>query len=172
MALEKAKFVDNDSNSSIEVHFNPSSLSIVTNAMVSEQKTQQVDSDSSVINAGGISSRKLSVSLILDSYEKSSSLFGGKKKQSVLSVVNQFEEFMNTSVNISFIWGKIIFTGIIEELSTQYEMFNSKGTPVRATVSVSMSEVESEDSQIDSFGFDDLDDLVDDDEESALSGLF
>lgn len=169
MALEKAKFVDNDSNSEIEVHFNPSSLSIVTNAVVSEQKTQQIDSENSVINAGGISSRKLSVSLILDSYEKSSSLLGGKKRQSVLKVINQFEEFMNTSVNISFIWGKIMFTGVIEELSTQYEMFNSNGTPVRATVNISMSEVDSEDD--DSFSFDDLDDLDYDTEESALSAL-
>ena len=147
MALEKAKFVNNNNNKTITVQFNPSNLSITTNAMVSEQKTQQMDSDSFIINMGGIESRQLNVTLVLDSYKGNSSvssaissLLGNSNNSNVKDVVDQFEDFMNTSTDISFIWGKIIFTGVIRNLQTRYEMFNTDGSPARATLEISMEE--------------------------------
>lgn len=186
MALEKAKFINHDDGESITVHFNPSSLSISSNAIVSEIKTQQTDSDSVAINAGGIKNRQLHVSLIFNSFidisDKSSvsfkvssaisSLFGADDNQpdNVKDIISKFEEFMN-SPNISFVWGKIIFTGIIENMSTQYTMFDTDGTPVRANVELDIQEIE--DAQLFQSDFFDNDfDLDDSDsEEDFISNI-
>lgn len=142
MALEKAKFINNKDNNTIVVQFNPSSLTISANAIISEQKTQQLESDSTIINIGGIQSRQLSLTLVLDTYQDGQ-LFGisiGGKTKSVKNIVDGFEVFMNSSAEISFVWGKIMFTGFINNISAKYEMFTSDGTPVRATVDISMEE--------------------------------
>ncbi|MBP0979320.1 MAG: hypothetical protein J6C55_01585 [Oscillospiraceae bacterium] len=144
MALEKAKFLNNNDKTVIEVQFNPSSLLIETEAIVSEQKTQQLDSDSFIINMGGIRSRRLGVSLVLDSYHstysKVMSWLENKKKEDIKNIVDTFENFMNSSTDISFIWGKIIFNGIIRNLQTRYEVFDSDGSPIRASVDIFMEE--------------------------------
>lgn len=162
MALEKARFLNNNNETSIEVQFNPSSLSIDTEAMVSEQKTRQADSDSFIINMGGIKSRILAVSIVLDSFQRvsssSSSLFNkniGNQNGDVKSVVDKLENFMNVSTDVSFVWGKIIFTGIIKNLQVKYEMFSSDGSPVRATVGVVIEEKAYIDRNVG--GFDDFD---------------
>ncbi len=139
MALEKAKFVNEYDNNVISVQFNPASLSITSHAMISEQKTQQIDSDVSIISNRGIQSRQLSVSLIFDSYKQQDSILTSKQSD-VTSVIDSFEDFMNSYDQVSFIWGKIIFNGCIESLSVRYEMFDAGGVPVRATVELSMKE--------------------------------
>lgn len=182
LALEKAKFLNNNNEIAIEVQFNPSSLLINTEAMISEQKTQQTDSDSFIINMGGIKSRVLEVSIVLDSYQavssESYSLFRntGNQNKDVKSVVDKLENFMNTSTDISFIWGKIIFTGVIKNLQTKYEMFSSDGSPVRATVGISIAEKAYQGKDVGGTSdFDmnqfDLEKIGDMSEEEILSGL-
>ena len=142
MALEKAKFIDERNHYVIEVQFNPSSLSIDTTAMVSEQKTQQLGSDSAIVNIGGIKSRQLRVTLVFDTCPDEQFLgfsFSSKPK-SVKNIVVDFEVLMSSSTEISFVWGGIKFTGCVNSISVKYEMFTQNGTPVRATVDIVMEE--------------------------------
>ena len=147
MALEKAQFIRMDTGESISVQFNPSSLSVSSSAVISEKKTQQVESGKTFVNKGGVKSKQLRLTLIFDTYKDSlgiSNVLGGKQK-SVQTIVNNFEYFVNAPAVISFIWGPFMFNGFINNMSTKYQMFAPNGMPVRAVVDIGMDE--SEDTQ-------------------------
>ena len=90
---------------------------------------------------------------------------------SVKTVVDNFENFMDSSAEILFVWGKIIFSGYINNISVKYEMFTSQGVPVRATMDVAMQEsaYQAQDFEDVDLGLDD--DFSDDDEEGMLNKI-
>lgn len=175
MALEKAKFINSINNKEINVQFNPSSLTITASALISEQKTKQLNSDSAIINIGGIQSRQLNISLVFDTYENDNVLtpiFGRSGgEESVKTVIDNFENFMNSSAEILFVWGQIMFSGYINNISVKYEMFTSQGVPIRATVDVNMEESAYQEQDFEDVDFGLNDDFSDDDEEGMLSKI-
>ena len=179
MALEKAKFVNSYDRNVILVQFNPSSLSIVSRAIVSQQKTQQINSDVAIVNNGGIQSRQMSISLIFDSYKEESlglGIFSRGKGGDVKSAIDNLEEFMNSYDEVTFIWGKIIFTGCIENISTQYTMFDAGGVPVRAVVELTMQETVFQGNGFSQVEFDeneiDIGDMGEEDIMAMFGGMF
>lgn len=64
----------------------------------------------------------------------------GKKDQSVQTEVEGFMAALRSPYTrrITFHWGKMIYTGILNRVSAEYQMFNVNGQPIRAAVNLSL----------------------------------
>lgn len=64
----------------------------------------------------------------------------GKKDQSVQTEVEGFMAALRSPYTrrITFQWGKMVYTGILNRVSAEYQMFNVNGQPIRAAVNLSL----------------------------------
>lgn len=64
----------------------------------------------------------------------------GKKDNSVQTEVEGFIAALHSTYTrrITFHWGTMNYTGVLNRVSAQYTMFNVKGQPIRATVALSL----------------------------------
>lgn len=64
----------------------------------------------------------------------------GKKNQSVQTEVEGFMAALRSPYTrrITFHWGKMTYTGVLNRVSAQYQMFNVNGQPIRAAVNLSL----------------------------------
>jgi hypothetical protein len=141
VAFQKAKFIRNDTNQSFNVQFNPATLSGTIVGSVKEQKNQQQYSEAVIVSNTGIASKTLNMTLIFDEYPiDAMNPSAMDNERSVKFRIDKFEQFMSNNTTISFAWGNLIFEGYINNISVNYEIFNSSGNPVRASVQVAMTE--------------------------------
>lgn len=131
MAFERAKIhydKGSDGSGEIEVLFNPNKYSI-TNAVEYNQGTQQ--------HKGKVPST-LTVVLFFDTTEEGTPVLESTQRILDLMKVNT----NGTPALCTFVWGKLIFKGVITSVDQKFIMFLESGAPVRAELTVNFTATE------------------------------
>lgn len=133
MPLRKASIVVESTNESIEVLFNPSEYSIEkenkyafhTMPGLSAPVPQFISGDASM----------LSMELFFDTYEASSDVRNHTK---LIYALLDVDSDTHSPPIFKFIWGSVVFRGVMEKISQRFTMFLDSGIPVRAILTVKM----------------------------------
>ena len=133
MALKKASIVVESTNESIEVLFNPSEYSIDrenkyayhTMPGLSATIPQFISGDASV----------LAMELFFDTYEAQTDVRDHTK---LVYGLLDVESDTHSPPICQFIWGSVVFRGVMEKVSQRFTMFLDSGIPVRAVLTVQM----------------------------------
>lgn len=126
--------------SGIPVQYNPETIQITTNADISEAD----EGVGTKGDSGGAVSlpavRRLSFQLIFEAVE------AGENQNHVRNNAEGIVALMVSDITrrVGFYYGGILFTGELTNVSVSYKMFDGKGNPVWAVVSVSIQEQEEE----------------------------
>ncbi len=162
--LKKGKIVicddDGDAKSVVYFSFNPSSYRITSRPNYKDVKHLAQDQEKKEFT-GGVSS-SLSVTLFFDSFSDPQ-LYGPTKSFSVKNIISEgienkippitdklkklemaahVEGQEHKPPQVIFSWGNLNFKGVITDYSVEYTMFSMEGKPIRATVQLTISEVE------------------------------
>lgn len=156
--LQKAKLVPVDPNSkqalmnqAITVHFNPETLKLSYTVTVKADTASKNSSDQSAQQASN-SSAKLAVDLIFDTTD----LFEAQqdaadvRKQATSKIVDTFVAPPSPdgapagkpipAKPCLFLWGTFQFMGLVDSYNETLEFFSASGVPLRASVSLSLTE--------------------------------
>jgi len=133
VALKKASIVVESTNESIEVLFNPSEYSIDrenkyayhTMPGLSATIPQFISGDASV----------LAMELFFDTYEAQTDVRDHTK---LVYGLLDVESDTHSPPICQFIWGSVVFRGVMEKVSQRFTMFLDSGIPVRAVLTVQM----------------------------------
>lgn len=144
---EKAiiKVLDGEnSNTEIEVMFNPESYHLSCGASYSEKKIAGLDSPVSQYISG--ESMTLDMTLFFDTYRPPTPLEaeGGTSvaaKTKPLRELTSPDGTLHRPPTVSFCWGTLHFRGVVTGVKENYTMFLADGTPVRAKVELSFHSV-------------------------------
>jgi hypothetical protein len=156
-ALQKAQLVPIDVNSkqaltdkAITVHFNPETLKLSYTVTVKADTGSKNSSDSAAQQSSS-SSAKLAVDLVFDTTD----LFESQQDEAdVRKVVTSkiIAQFVAPPPDGApngkpipanpclFLWGTFQFTGLVDSYNETLEFFSASGVPLRAAVSLSMTE--------------------------------
>lgn len=140
MALEKAHLqpLDVDGNpkgARIDVLFNPAEYSIQKGNQFAETALLGLPTPIRQFTSGG--AETLTLDLFFDTYEKGEDVRLYTEK--VAGLLNIDPE-LHTPPTLKFIWGKLEFKCVLEQVTKKFTLFLSDGTPVRATLSVTFKE--------------------------------
>lgn len=132
-------------NKKIEVQFNPSEIHITAGGKLPQEKTG-VDKKRKNIDYGlGGTTVQVSIPLIFEEMSGgetlTSSFQTGSKENSVSQKVSLFLDAIRDpySRKIIFSWGNQIYKGRLQSVNTEYTMFSSHGSPVRAKVTIELA---------------------------------
>lgn len=135
MALEKAKLKDLDNNKEIEVLFNPKEYSIEKQTAWKEHHVP--GSDSPNLQFTGGERQVLAMELFMDTSEEYKDVREHTEKVEKLMLL---DADLHRPPMVMFIWGKLNFRGVLEDLSQRFTMFKEDGTPIRAVLRVVIRE--------------------------------
>jgi len=135
--LAKAKILDLDMNKEITVMFNPKEYTISKSVSWQDHKTPGLNAPPQEFTMG--SGRTLNVDLFFDTSNNWSDVRVHTKKIYDLTLI---KEKTHRPSLCKFEWGSLTFQGVITQLSQHFTMFNKKGHPVRATLTVDFKECE------------------------------
>lgn len=133
MPLKKASIVIEGSNESIEVLFNPSEYSIEKENKYAYHKMPGLSASIPQFISGEAST--LSMELFFDSYETRSDVRDHTRRIYALLDV---DSDTHSPPICKFIWGSVIFRGLMEKISQRFTMFLDSGIPVRAILNIQM----------------------------------
>jgi hypothetical protein len=157
MGLEKAYFAKRDKNNRsvkfVECMFNPKEMTITRSNQFGEENPKGYQS--SVHQFGGGKSRTLTMDLFFDTYEKqedvriyTDKITGcddeGRPEKGLMDI----DSDQHTPPICIFTWGTFNFHCIIQSVTKKFTMFLPNGTPVRATLSVTLLESRDIDKQV------------------------
>jgi len=133
------------SGEGISVMFNPSTLKVT---LANSLKENERSGNSRAAQYVDKSSSSLSVELIFDSSIEFDQRNSVRKdvRQYTGAIANEFMKQPNEGdenaepKRCMFVWGTFIFVGIMESFDETLELFSWEGTPLRATVSIKMTE--------------------------------
>jgi hypothetical protein len=140
MALEKAHLqplnVDGSpKGASIKVMFNPGEYSIQKANQYAETPLLGLPTPIRQFSSGG--AETLTLDLFFDTYEKGEDVRVYTEK--VAGLLNIDPE-LHAPPTLKFIWGKLSFKCVLEQVTKKFTMFLADGTPVRATLGVTFKE--------------------------------
>lgn len=156
--LEKAKFLIGESKTEIKVMFNPESYSVESNVQYSESSA--IYNGLSVIQFKQISPRTMSVELYFDTLNGSP--FSQIRRETMVenylgmefassgdvsAYTSKFHELVKWDKDkkctpiVTFSWGSYSFVGVITKITEKFTMFRPDGVPIRANMTVSMTEL-------------------------------
>lgn len=166
-ALGQAAMLNMESSRLFSVQFNPSDLQLTGYGGGRVPKTDYIGNRNASVEP--MKARiTLSVKLIFDQVDPQDAFMGDKFQLSatnvlkgagkavvklagkkVNSVQSQVEGFIAALQNentreITFAWGSLCYTGILNHISSQYTMFSVTGEPIRGVVQLSMVCVDEE----------------------------
>jgi hypothetical protein len=158
--LEKAYFTtkDNPSVKFAECLFNPKELNIEKSNHFAEVNIPGLESPIFQFVRGN--ARSVTVDLFFDTYEKREDVRKHTDKITGWEVGNTLNNespkkgLMDIDSDLHappiclFVWGAFIFQCIIEKVSKKFTMFLSNGTPVRATLNVTLKEYREVEAQV------------------------
>jgi hypothetical protein len=130
-----------DTGTSIEAFFNPKEVGINKKVPWNEHKSTKANTPE--LEFTDAAPKELQIELLFDTYEARNCVY-----KEYVSVLESFTQIISQELRrppmCIFLWGKNFpsFMGVIESLNTKYTMFLPDGTPVRATVSLSMKEAD------------------------------
>jgi hypothetical protein len=120
------------------VDFNPQTLRIGyrTNGRPGEQNAKNRTEAQSVSGQPMTFSASMSVELIYDTSRDGSNV--QNKTRGITSILRAVDE--GHPPLIRFQWGEVIFDGLLQDVQESLELFSEGGVPLRATLSLSVSE--------------------------------
>jgi hypothetical protein len=140
MALEKAHLqplnVDGTPKGArIDVLFNPPEYSIQKSNQFAETPLLGLSTPIRQFTSGG--AETLTLDLFFDTYEKREDVRNHTER--VAGLLN-IDPDLHAPATLKFIWGKLEFKCVLEQVTKKFTMFLADGTPVRATLSVTFKE--------------------------------
>lgn len=145
MNLEKATLNSLDGDSySFTFMYNPTSISIKRSVNLTESKAATTEKGIPKVSYGDPNATTISIrNVIFDTYENSSDRDVGNQLKNLTQSVKFIPGKQRPPVYI-FAWGSINYLRCyVESISYDLTMFLPDGTPVRATASIDMKEVDS-----------------------------
>ncbi len=133
MPLKKASIVVESSNESIEVLFNPSEYNIAKENKYAYHIMPGLSAAVPQFISGDAST--LAMELFFDTYEARSDVRDHTKR---IYALLEVESDTHTPPVCRFIWGSVVFRGVMEKISQRFTMFLDSGIPVRAVLNVTM----------------------------------
>jgi nucleoid-associated protein YgaU len=144
--MQKAYLKNLDTGRTIHVMFNPNEFSISKSNLWFDQKTIGKNQPDTVFISGQPAT--MTVRLFFDTYDEKMDVRYHTDKIAKLMEVSVREEGERNKLRppkVIFGWGLIwTFTSVITQVNQRYTLFLPTGTPVRATVDVTLRQFESE----------------------------
>ncbi len=139
-------------SSGIKCLFNPSEFTIKRSVNYAQHKVPGLDRP--VIQFISGDAEVMSFSLIFDTYSPGVGAMSKSALDSMVAVdllkldvrtyteplmkIASVDSDLHAPNLVEFVWGSISFKGYIQSISQKFTMFNMKGTPVRATVDITL----------------------------------
>lgn len=133
MPLKKANILVESTNQTIEVLFNPNEYTIAHENKYAFHTMPGLSSSVPQFISG--ESDTLVMELFFDTYEKKTDVRQHTKLVADLLEVNSDK---HVPPICRFIWGSVVFRGVMERVSQRFTMFLDSGIPVRAVLNVQM----------------------------------
>ena len=139
------------STEKIPVQFNPSQYSITHNVVYTQRERRNEDDPSVSYDGSRLST--LSVQLIFNSAEFTSvqsvvnsakALLMGGPDNDITKTINKIvgmtkiDGDKHRPPDCAFVWGSMLFSGIVESVGVTYTMFDANGKPLSAVVNLTM----------------------------------
>jgi len=125
-------------NQAIEALFNPKEYTIAKRVPWNPQSASGLDAPELQFTTG--QGETLQLELFFDTYESASSVRDHTKKLHDLALI---DTSLHRPPMVLVTWGTLSFKGVVESLNQRYTMFMEDGTPVRATVTLTLRRAES-----------------------------
>jgi Contractile injection system tube protein/LysM domain len=140
MALEKAQLqplnVDGTPKGArIDVLFNPAEYSIQKSNQFAETPLLGLPTPIRQFTSGG--AEALTLDLFFDTYERGEDV---RLYTEQVAGLLQIDPDLHAPPTLKFIWGKLEFKCVLEQVTKKFTMFLADGVPVRATLSVTFKE--------------------------------
>jgi len=129
----------------IDVLFNPAEYSIQKNNQFAETPLLGLPTPIRQFTSGG--AETLTLDLFFDTYEKGEDVRLYTDK--VAGLLN-IDPDLHAPPTVKFIWGKLEFKGVLEQITKKFTLFLADGVPVRATLSVTFKEYKTIQEQLES----------------------
>lgn len=140
MALEKARIEHTTKkDQSIDVLFNPKEYSIQKSVQWEPHKMPGLDLPEQQFTSGNPA--VLSVELFFDTYESKEDV--RTKYTEKLMGFTLVDADTHIPPIVKFVWGGLLFEGVVESLALRFTMFLPDGKPCRATAAISIKEAKS-----------------------------
>lgn len=133
MPLKKASIVVESTGKSIEVLFNPNEYNIARENKYASHITPGLSAPILQFISGD--SGLLTMELFFDTYEERSDV---REYTKLIYALLDVESDTHAPPVCKFIWGSVVFRGVMEKVSQRFTMFLDSGIPVRAVLNVQM----------------------------------
>lgn len=124
-----------ETGSRIPVMFNPAEYALSRSNNYQKTRIPGLTTPSTQFVSG--SGESFTVELFFDTYEAGSDVRDHTRQ--VVSLM-EIESDTHTPPVCQFVWGSVVFKGIVEEIKQKFTMFLDSGVPVRAVLNLRMSE--------------------------------
>lgn len=143
--VEKATISSLDRKKRVVCHFNPSAFDITRKIKWEDVETLGDDTPKKVFTGG--QANDLTVTLLFDTTDTGDDVRNSFRTLLELAQIDQSKKNTKTGKGeppqCTFQWGKFLsFTAVITEIAQSFKMFKLDGTPVRAEITVSFSQVQ------------------------------
>jgi hypothetical protein len=147
MAVRPAVLINQDTGTSVEVLFNPAEYSVTKDNTFAQAPVPGLGSPVIQFVNGNV--RTLELELLFDSLEehrragRSLNPAGGDVRDLLQPVLDLLEINPETHAppKMRFVWADFTFGGVVTRAQQRFVMFRETGTPVRARLQLSMTEV-------------------------------
>lgn len=153
MALEKMQIIP-EKGEKVTALYNPNEFTIETRNQF--QRTTMPGLATPITQFVSGDAQKISLSLFFDTYEKGKDV---RELTGKVVALAKIDKSLHTPPVCNFVWGgspmsgdRAAFKGVIDSISQKFTMFLNTGVPVRATLTVSISEYKTYDEQIKELG--------------------
>ena len=141
---KKAKFYNADTGAEVvECHFNPNDFTVTRSNQWQSRRTSGSGLPDTTF--GGMGARSMQMSLVFDTFEDRSDVTQATGRLAQLMEVPSVRSPSGRAArppHVEFGWGNFrSFRGVITQMSQKFTLFTSEGTPVRATVQLTLQEV-------------------------------
>jgi len=161
MALEKMQIIPviPSGGEAVTALYNPNEFTIETRNQY--QRTAMPGLATPITQFVSGDTQKISLSLFFDTYEKRTDVRDLTGKVLALAKI---DKSLHAPPVCEFVWGgkplsgdRAVFKGVIDSISQKFTMFLDNGVPVRATLTLSISEYKTYDEQIRELGLESAD---------------
>jgi hypothetical protein len=136
--LTKCIIKNLDSGEGVSAYFNPKEITVSKSVPWNKHKDSKADKP--VLEFTDADPAELSIDLLFDTFEKRLSVY--EEFIMKLEKLVKVDEAKKRPPMVLFLWGTHFpkFMGVVSSLKVQYTMFLPEGTPVRATVTMTIKE--------------------------------
>ncbi len=120
----------------VKALFNPKEYTLSKSVSWNQHKNAATDFPNMQFTTG--QPKKLQVDLFFDGYDSDQGATVRSACQNLIAMA-EMDPDLHHPPKCQFSWGGLVFKGVMDNVTVRYTMFDSKGQPVRATATISMS---------------------------------